>query len=65
MRMKKMSCGDPPITQIGWECPRCHRINAPYVGQCTCAPEWKDVIPAWPPVEIGDPPPGMAPMITC
>jgi len=27
-----------PIAQ-GWECPRCHRINAPSVKQCTCEPE--------------------------
>jgi hypothetical protein len=35
-----MSCGDfyQPRPQQGWECPRCHRINAPFVAQCTCEP---------------------------
>lgn len=22
-----------------WECPRCHKINAPHVNQCECKPE--------------------------
>jgi hypothetical protein len=22
----------------GWECPRCHAINAPWRGQCGCKP---------------------------
>lgn len=22
-----------------WECPRCHRINAPWAAQCTCSAE--------------------------
>ena len=25
----------------GWECPRCHHINAPWVRQCDCSAEWK------------------------
>ena len=25
----------------GWECPRCHHINAPWVRQCDCNAEWK------------------------
>lgn len=24
------------FTQSGWECPRCHRINAPFNFQCFC-----------------------------
>lgn len=23
---------------LGWECPRCGRINAPWMNQCTCEP---------------------------
>jgi len=30
------------VTMKGWECPRCHRINAPSVSQCTCGPKAKD-----------------------
>lgn len=31
-----------PISSIGtqrraWECPRCNRINAPHVDQCSCS----------------------------
>lgn len=26
------------MTNMGWECPRCHKINAPTVQQCTCVP---------------------------
>ena len=24
----------------GWECPRCRRVNAPTMSQCTCRPEY-------------------------
>lgn len=27
---------NPPAAQ-GWECPRCGRINAPWMSQCTCS----------------------------
>lgn len=27
-----------PRPQQGWECPRCGRINAPWVQQCSCSP---------------------------
>ena len=37
----------PPKVEQGWECPRCGRINAPWVRQCDCSrsdwtykPEW-------------------------
>ena len=29
-------CPYIPQTQQGWECPRCGRINAPWVRQCDC-----------------------------
>ena len=28
----------PYTTEYGWECPRCGRINAPWVRQCDCSP---------------------------
>lgn len=27
----------PPVAPQGWECPRCHAVNAPSVTQCGCA----------------------------
>lgn len=27
----------PPPTEYGWACPRCNRINAPWVRQCDCS----------------------------
>ena len=27
-----------PKAEQGWECPRCGRINAPWVRQCDCSP---------------------------
>ena len=44
-----------PRTEQGWECPRCGRINAPWVRQCdcsrsnwtvTCGDPWK-ITPSW------------------
>ena len=39
----------PYNAEKGWECPRCHHINAPWVRQCDCSTEWKitcdDTIP--------------------
>lgn len=26
------------MTPVGWECPRCHAVNAPHVNQCNCRP---------------------------
>lgn len=31
----------PQSIPQGWECPRCHRINAPSVTQCPCRPRAK------------------------
>ena len=25
-------------SEKGWECPRCHKINAPWMPQCNCSP---------------------------
>lgn len=33
-----------------WECPRCHRINAPHVDQCTCDSDGAGVVVLNPPV---------------
>lgn len=30
-----------PLIGVGWECPRCRSINAPYVTKCDCKPEAK------------------------
>lgn len=27
---------DPPVIAQGWECPRCHTINAPHMNKCEC-----------------------------
>ena len=41
-----------PTTNIGWECPRCHTINAPWAAACACSPAyyWRPVYPEYPPV---------------
>lgn len=33
------SCSHPCqyYAQQGWECPRCHKINAPWMSQCNCS----------------------------
>lgn len=28
----------------GWICPRCHKVNAPWVLQCSCEDFWRDKI---------------------
>ena len=42
-----MSCGEPEqykftnnglIGRTAWECPRCHKVNAPHVEKCDCVP---------------------------
>jgi hypothetical protein len=42
-----MSCGEPEqykytnnglIGRTAWECPRCHKVNAPHVDKCDCVP---------------------------
>lgn len=37
------ACPPPPAT--GWVCPRCGRVNAPWVAHCDCT---QDVWPSWP-----------------
>jgi hypothetical protein len=37
------SCTKEPI---GWECPRCHKINSPFKENCNCLPfNPMDIIP--------------------
>jgi hypothetical protein len=43
----------------GWECCRCHAINAPFVRQCSCHGYWTTTyplpspyVPPWKPYEI-------------
>jgi len=42
----------PPEQSQGWECPRCGRVNAPWVPQCPCAgcryTPPQDTGPGWP-----------------
>ena len=32
----------------GWLCPRCNKINAPWVSQCSCEDFWLDKITCGP-----------------
>ena len=48
----------------GWVCPRCNRVNAPFVSQCSCgaippyvpAPSYNPPWQPYPPYWTGDPP---------
>lgn len=38
-----MGHSEPPGHPSGWECPRCHRVYAPWVACCgTCGPQDAD-----------------------
>lgn len=57
-----------PRTEQGWECPRCGRINAPWVSQCNCSRNYwtvtynhLDVEPSW----TGDKPSWWKDYVTC
>jgi len=44
-----IECNNKLLTQrlefpVGWECPRCHNINAPYIKQCECSAETTNFI---------------------
>lgn len=45
------------MTQHGWVCPLCGKVNAPWVASCDCVKQ------AAPMPYIGDPIPGTAPYI--
>jgi len=32
----------------GWICPRCGKVNAPWVSQCTCKSNWYKPLPYYP-----------------
>lgn len=36
-----------PKAEQGWECPRCGRINAPWVRQCDCSNNWNCPTITW------------------
>jgi hypothetical protein len=36
------------FTPMGWKCPSCKRVNAPFVSQCPCSPPPPPFTP-WPP----------------
>lgn len=35
-KLKKKKKEAPPL--MGWECPRCHKVNSPFVLGCDCPP---------------------------
>lgn len=37
-------------TRTAWECPRCHRMNAPHVDHCDCAARGVELVPPRTPV---------------
>ena len=54
---------------VGWQCPRCGRVNAPWAMQCTCAAvtapyQWTGEPRKWP-TYTGDPLPGQEPTTVC
>ena len=52
-------------TEYGWECPRCGRINAPWVRQCDCSRSYW--CPTWTSdkVYVGDKPEWWRDYVTC
>lgn len=62
----------PPVpcsVPVGWQCPRCGRVNAPWAMQCTCAAatspdQWPGEPRKWP-TYTGDPLPGQEPTTVC
>ena len=34
------------VSTLAWECPRCHKINAPWKGSCECTPPGLNWAPA-------------------
>lgn len=43
-----------PYIQQGWQCPKCLRINAPWVSQCPCYVEPKGYTFTWSDTLYGD-----------
>lgn len=35
----------PHGPRLGWECPRCHKMHAPWVPACDCAPAKREEAP--------------------
>lgn len=59
----------PCSVPVGWQCPRCGRVNAPWAMQCTCAAvtapdQWPGEPRKWP-TYTGDPLPGQEPTTVC
>ena len=50
-----------PTANMGWECPRCHRVFAPYVSQCVSCGEPSVTVtnPKWIKPDWGNPQPGL------
>ena len=41
-----MMCTCPKSPGLAWECPRCHKMNAPWKGSCDCTPPGLNWAPA-------------------
>lgn len=35
----------PVAPLLGWECPRCHKVHAPWLPSCDCAPPKREEAP--------------------
>lgn len=29
---------------VGWQCPKCGTVNAPYIARCQCSPEFQKIV---------------------
>ena len=55
----------PPKAEQGWECPRCGRINAPWVRQCDCSRNNWSITWATNKTTVGDNPEWWKDYVTC
>jgi phage FluMu protein Com len=43
---KQLLDNSPQQPAMGWECPRCHKIHAPFIISCDCPPPFNTYITA-------------------